>query len=354
MLSRMARHRWDPVCRPPTDLVAPVPVDPTGIKGPTRGQAAGPSWRRVAAGLYVPATASLETPEQRILEASARLPAGGAITAWAACRLHGSTFHDGLEADGATQIPVPLAVGPRGGVRRDRTVSVHFARFSPADWTVIQGIPTMRPVRATFDEMRRRGDVREAVVVLDMMAAAKLVSGAQLATYAASHRGAHRVGIVLDAVTYHSEHSRSPNEVRLRLVAELEAGFPRLLVNCPIHDPHGRLLGVADLFDIVAGLVIEFDGADHRSVARHSRDILKDEDLRACRLEVIRVTGTQLGDTATLVPRLRAARARSAFEQPADRLWIVRPKADVLDAQLREQIALGELMAKWDRELRGA
>ena len=41
-----------------------------------------------------------------------RLPAVGAVTGWAACRLHGAAFFDGLAPDGVTPLPVPLAVGP--------------------------------------------------------------------------------------------------------------------------------------------------------------------------------------------------------------------------------------------------
>ncbi len=46
-----------------------------------------------------------------------------------------------------------------------------------------------------------------------------------------------------------SEHSRSPNETRLRLIVELDAGITALHVNCPVHDRDGRLLGIADLLD---------------------------------------------------------------------------------------------------------
>jgi hypothetical protein len=46
---------WDPRCVPPVNLVRPVPVDPTGARGPTKAQAAGPRWRRTSKGLHVPA-----------------------------------------------------------------------------------------------------------------------------------------------------------------------------------------------------------------------------------------------------------------------------------------------------------
>jgi CBS domain-containing protein len=328
--------------------VVPAPVDPTGKLGPTRGQAAGPNWRKTSAGHYVPAATPVDVPEQRILEASLRLPPQGAVTGWAACRLHGANLHDGLERNGTTQIPVPLAVGTRGGIRRDSRISVDFERLTSNDWMLVQGVRTMKPVRATFDAMRRTDDVREAVVALDMMAAAKLVSIKQVAGYAETRTGARRIGVVRAALPLASEHSRSPNETRTRLVAVVDAGLPRdLLVNCAILDRHGRLLGIADLLDTEAGLVIEFDGADHRGVARHSRDVIKEDDLRGCELEVVRVTGPQLLDIPVLVRRLRTARGRARFVPEPARKWVARPRANDLDQLLRERAALGEVYQAW-------
>jgi len=344
----MPTHHWDPVCSPPRGLVVPVPVDPTGKLGPTRGQAAGPRWRKTSAGHYVPADTRVDVPEQRILEASMRLPPLGAVTGWAACRLYGATFHDGLERDGTTQIPVPLAVGARGGVRRDPRISVDFEGLTRDDWSLVQGIRTMKRVRATFDAMRGTLDVREAVVALDMMVAARLVSIQQLQAYAESRGGAHRIGLVRSALPLASEHSRSPNETRTRLIAVLDAGLPNdLLVNCGIHDRSDRLLGIADLLDTEAGLVIEFDGADHRGVTRHSRDVIKDDDLRGCELEVVRVTGSQLRDVPVLVRRLHAARTRARFVPEAERTWVAHPRANDLDQVLAERAALGTVYQAW-------
>jgi hypothetical protein len=323
-------------------------VDPAGRAGPTRGQAAGPKWRKTSSGHYVPADTPADVPEQRILEASIRLPPKGAVTGWAACRLRGATFHDGLQPDGLTQIPVPLAVGQRGGVRRDDRITVDFEQLTDDDWTLVHGIRTMKPVRAVFDAMRRTTDVREAVVALDMMAAAQLVSLQQVATYAARRTGSRRIAVARAALPLVSEHSKSPNETRTRLIAVLDAGLPPdLLVNCAMLDRHGRLLGVADLLDTEAGLVIEFDGADHRGVVRHSRDVIKDEDLRGCGLEVVRVTGPQLGDVPVLVRRLRAARARARFAAEPDRRWVARPPANDLDQRLAERAALGIVYQGW-------
>lgn len=334
----MARHRWDARCPAPTGLVPPTRIDPTGVTGPTRGQAAGRRWVRVGHGWYVPADAPRHLPEQRVLEAAALLPSYGAVTGWAACRMARATFLDGVADDGRTTLPVQLAVGSKGRIRpRPGIVVVSHERLAPWEWHVRHGVRVTRPERATFDEMRRTGDLRHAVEVVDMMAAARATSPARVAAYARARWGTPGRGLVLDALRLASEHSRSPRETRLRLVALLDAGLPALLVNCPVYSRDGRFLGVVDLLDLVAGLAIEFDGAEHRHRARHTADVRKEDRLRRHGLEVVRVTGTDLADVASTVDRLLAARARARFEPIADRSWVACPPADTLDEHLPEQ-----------------
>ena len=50
----------------PVGLVRPVPVDPSGVHGPTRGAAAGPRWRRTSPNRYVRSDTP-DSVEQRIL-----------------------------------------------------------------------------------------------------------------------------------------------------------------------------------------------------------------------------------------------------------------------------------------------
>lgn len=78
-----------------------------------------------------------------------RLPDGGAVTGWAACRLHRVGLLDGLEPDGVRQIPVPLVVGR--------------------------------------DAMRLADDEREAAVVPAMVAAAKKSSLVRMRRYVDDH-----------------------------------------------------------------------------------------------------------------------------------------------------------------------
>ena len=314
-------HRWDPVRRPPARLVRPVPVDPNGRRGPTRGQAAGPRWRRTSHGLYVPASVDDGVPEQRILEQAARLPPEGAVTGWAACLLHGAALLDGRLPDGTTRQPVPLAVGPRARIAPDPGARLSHDRLDDGERTVRRGIPCVTVERAAFDAMRTALDLREAVLAMDMVAAAELTSVLRMRHYGQGRSGWAGVGQVRAALDLASEHSRSPNETRLRLVWVLDAGLPIPEVNRPVLDRGGRLLGVADLLDVAAGVVGEYDGADHRAARRHTRDVAKEDALREHGLEVFRVTALDLPRTDLVVSRMRRSRSRARFLSEDARSW---------------------------------
>ena len=330
-----------------------MPVDPAGVAGPTRGQAAGPRWRRTSRGFHVPSWVDGSLPEQRVMEQSVRLPAGGAVTGWAALRLHGGGFFDGLAPDGRTPFPVPLALGPRGDVRPDASVVLDRDRLDPQEVVVRRGIACTRVPRALFDAMRRRENRREAVVDMDMAAAAELTSLRRQQAYVATRAGWTGVAQVRWALALASEHSRSPNESRMRLVWLLDAGLPPPLVNQPVHDRAGRLLGVADLLDVEAGLVGEFDGADHRGATQHSRDVGREERFRRAGLEMFHVTGPDLHDTRLVARRMLSSRARARWLAPTERRWVVEPPRGsesewTLDERLDHRDWLAACWAAWE------
>ena len=340
-------HPWNPACSPPK-LVLPVKVDPSGKTGPTKSQAAGRKWRRTSAGLHVPADTNRTLPEQRILEQSMRLPPGAGVTGWAGLRLFGAAFFDGLGQDGRTPLPVPLALGCRGRLRPNEQTQLIYERLTDSDLTRIQGIATTTLLRSAFDAVRLAPDDREATVALDMVLAAGRLSPQRLATFVAARPGWPRIARARTALSLCSEHSRSPAETRLRLVWSLDAGLPRPWVNCPIRSKEsGRLLGIADLLDEHAGLVVEYDGADHRHAARHTKDVDREDLLRRHGLEVVRVTSGTLRRRSTVVDRLVAARERAKHLPEADRAWIAVPPRD----DLEDQIAAREAEAGWREAL---
>ena len=319
----MARepHRWSPVCSPPVGLVRPVRRQPHDLSGPTRAEARGKAWRQTSWGYYVPAEVDESVPEQRILEQSVRAPAGGAVTGWAGCRCWGARFFDGLRPDGVTLMPVPIVTGGQG-LRGDERIVVLRDRIGPEEIVVRHGIPCARELRALFDAMRCH-DLREAVVDMDMMAAAERVSISRMCRYAAGHPGWTGLPVVMAALPLASEHSRSPNETRTRLVWVLDAGLPPPLVNRPIFDRAGRLLGIADLLDVEAGLVGEFDGADHRGARGQTKDAGREDLFRRHGLEVFHVTGLDLAHTDRVVDRMLSARARALWQREAERRWTI-------------------------------
>jgi hypothetical protein len=284
-----------------------------------------------------------------------RLPPGGAVTGWASLRLRGGAFFDGLAPDGRTRLPVPLAVGQGSKLRGDHRVALSREPLNRDETEVLHGVVCTTVCRALFDEMRRVRDLREAVVAMDMAAAALLVSVARMHRFLDTHRSWRRSTLVADALELASERSMSPNETRTRLIWRLDARLPVPLVNQEIWDHRGRLLGVADLLDVEAGLVGEFDGADHRQARRHAHDIAREVNLRRAELEVFRVAGPDLADRAMVAERMHFHRGRARWLPPHERPWTIVPpsgwqREQTLDEYLEEQEFRRELHAAHERD----
>jgi hypothetical protein len=258
---------------------------------------------------------------QRIVEAAVLLPPGGAVTGWASLHLRGAFFLDGQRYGDLR--PVPLVVGP--GHRRRPQDGIRFLEDRVGRVEAVYRIPCTPALRAVFDEMRLSDDLREAVVAIDMAAAATLATVAQMTAFVAGHSRWNGVPLARQALSLADGDSASPQETRYRLVWVLDAGLPRPLVNQPVFDRRGKLLGYPDLLDPVAGLVGEYDGDDHRKAARHSGDVAREAGLRAVGLEVTRATGADVRDRAMLAARILEARGRARFEDPDRRRWTLTP-----------------------------
>jgi len=318
----MDEEQWQPKCTFPDGLVRPVPIDAKGLTGPTPGQARRGRWVQTSHGLHVPADTDRTLVEQRILEQSMRLGDTGAVTGWASLRLAGGGFFDGLARDGKTELPVALAGAGRVQTLPGSTVSRD--RIPANEVEIRHGIRCTTVERALFDEMRRTGDLRDAVVAMDMGAAAELTSIRRMRAYVTSRSRARGSKLCLEALELASERSRSPAETRMALVWILDAGLPRPLRNRAVYGRQGQLLGVPDLFDPVAGVVGEYDGADHRGRERHRHDVGREDRFRRHRLECFRVVAGD--DVATVADRMITTRVRAAFLPPTERPWsLVRP-----------------------------
>ena len=326
-------HRWDPIAPPVSGLVVPVHIDPTGISGPTRAQARGPRWRITSPGWAVPAHVSDTLVEQRILEAHARGGDEAVITGWAALRLQGGGFFDGLARDGRTRLAVPVAAN--GARLRSRDgIDVVADRIPPDEVVVVHGMRCARVERALFDEMRRIGEVREMAVAIGAACAARLTSVRRMRAYVATRRWYRGICLAREAVELAVEGARSPQEDRFRLIWELDAGWGRPLLNRDVFDEHGRWVATPDLLDPVRWVAGEYAGADHRDRDQHAWDVSREADLRAVGLEYVEVVGRDLRARRVVVRRMEQAAERAVH---LTRRWHLGPPARSLDELLDER-----------------
>lgn len=337
-------HKWDPVCPPPTGLVRPSRLDAKGLEGPTRSQVRGKAWRRTSWGRYLPSSVDGERVEQRVLEQSARLADGSAVTGWASLRLAGANFFDGLDTDGVTRLPVPVALGGRNRIHGDEEVWLSQESLPPDEQVVRHGVPCTTIPRALFDEIRRVGRLRAGIVAAEMAYAARLTSPRLMREFVDAHPATTKVQLVRDVLAWAQEHSRSPQESRMRLVWIFDARLPPPLCNRPVFDLHGRLLGIPDILDPVAGVVGEYDGAEHVARQRRQHDAGRYDRFRAHELEYFNVVAGDLSDRRLVVRRMLATRSRARFLAPGRHPWTLEPPA-----WWRVRPSLDELLAKHPR-----
>jgi hypothetical protein len=332
-------EEWSKVA-PRVRVVTPVRVDPTGRRGPTKGQAQGSAWRRTSEGLYVPAEVGPASVEQRVVEQGVRLRRG-AVTGWAALRLLGGGYFDGLDRDGRTPLPVTIAAnGDR--LRSGSGVDVRRVAIEESEVVVRYGVRCAAPERALFDAVRWAETLEDRVVAIDMAAAGELTSLRRLTSYTRTRRHVQGRVLVIQALWWADERADSPQEVRLRLIWRRRFSWPPPLVNHTVLDLSGRRLGTPDLVSVDLGMGAEYDGAEHRRRGRHRRDVRRLDDFQRAGLEIATFVGEDLDDEELVVDRLRAT-ARRAGRLP--RRWTVAPPGHSLDERLDHRdhmIALAE------------
>ena len=260
--------------------------------------------------------------EQRILEAAQRLPVGGAVSGWAALRLAGGGFFDGLEPDGSAPKPVRLVVPPPHNLRPQDLISVGRERLEPAEIVTLHGVLCTSPLRAAFDEARHSVNVREAVVVVDMALAAGLFRLEEYVVYARSRRNWPGAMQARAAGRLADERSLSPGETRMRLVWVLDARLPVPRCNWPIADLDGQRLGKPDLFSNELGVVGEYNGAEHRTRARQAQDVKREDGFLGVGLECFTVVGPDQFDIKLVLARIRATCERARTSRRT-RGWLI-------------------------------
>lgn len=103
--------------------------------------------------------------------------------------------------------------------------------------------------------------------------------------------------------------AESPKETALRL-ALLHHGLPVPLVNPPVHDAGGAVIGYGDLVYPDHRVIVEYDGEHHRTDSRQFyRDVERHEALTRAGYVVLR----QTKETPAIGPRSIQARAEAAL-----------------------------------------
>lgn len=294
--------------------------------GVSRDVTRGPRWRRVCRGYYTPVVAEPPTPTQRILDIAPLIPFTGALTGWAAAYVHGVDQLDGL--DPMSMAPLPITINLGRDLGRASTERIIYSRelLPQRARQIRHGLSVTTPPRTAFDGTRWASDLVEAVAFLDQVTHVFPLSTEALAVL--SRPGGRWTGIdqFRRAVTLTDSAAANAWESRLRMFAMRQAGMPRLVVNQPVFDLDERFLGIPDLLDPEAGLVLEFDGQDHRKRRQHRSDNIREEELELVNLTVCRVDSLDLGQPAALQTRLRARRAQGlARDRRRDRWTLKQP-----------------------------
>ena len=144
-------------------------------------------------------------------------------------------------------------------------------------------------------------------------------------------RGASRCAgraAVHEALSLAREGSRSPPETRLRLVWTQRRRAPGAVGEPTCRGPRGHARSATpDLFDEEAGTVVEYDGEEHRSAARHDHDVRRAGAVPPRRAGVRRrsprVTCTAVPGPRRTPPE-RRGRGRASLAV-GDRAWRLAP-----------------------------
>lgn len=255
-------------------------------------------------GVHVRADADRMGPLLRSAAVAAVLPQGAALGGWAAAYRLGVTDLDGLGANGSTLLPVPVCLQPTTQMRRRPQIHPMRSAFTDEDLVQLDGVPVTSPERTCFDLMRAPVlpmgpavpilELEEAVVGVDAMLRAGLVSVASMRQYVDRRPRWRGVPLARRALDLADGRSRSCPESRFRVLWTVEAGLAGPLVNHPVCDPAGELLGIPDLLDPEAALVGEYDGQHHRDLAQHTADNVREEIFEEHGLLVVRASSSDL------------------------------------------------------------
>ncbi len=282
----------------------------------------GPRWRSPFRGFHTPSIPGPPPPAQRLADAVALVPPGGAVAGWAAAHLLGASELDGRGRSGHDSEDIVIVV-PRSTHLTVRA-GVRYRRWALADDDLreVAGTRVTSPIRTAFD-LARASTVEEGLVATDIACRQLGIDPRDVEEYLRAHPRKRGVPVARAVLSLTDPRSRSSGETRLRYVWVVEAGLPRPQCNPYVLDADGVVVAMPDLLDLESGLAGEYDGSTHRGLREHTEDNAREECLEDLGVEVVRATSLDLGPArARTVGRLLAGQRRAAS---ATRAWGWRP-----------------------------
>ncbi len=263
------------------------------------------------------------SPQQRVLEAAAVLPADGAITGWAALAWQRVRWVDGCETDGSER-PVTVLT-PGSQARAQAGIEVSKERLLPRTRQILDGVMLTDAHRSTAFEVRRAATPLSAVRWLDLVAASDLISLTEMAAYAETLSGWTGIDRLRWAIALADENVWSPPETDLRLTFRVRMGISGVVSNRPVFDLDGRHIGTPDVLDLGRGVVAEYDGALHLAGKQRTKDLRREGAFRRVGLEYVTMVAADRRDPADFIRRAQEARSRARRTPVADRQWTIDP-----------------------------
>lgn len=283
--------------------------------GITDARALPDDWVSTSHGVALPRYVTEDADASAIATAVTLLGEHNVLGGWAAMQFQGVPFFDarGYGPD------VRVHCLPGSQLRRRPGIRPTEGLMHPDEYMAFNGIKVASIARAAFDEMCRARSLDNAVIVADM-AVSRITPGGRTSLGAIDHvieshfkvRGKARAQ---KALLRAANRSASPSETLVRLRAEHDAGLKGLLLNQPIFGIDGSLLGIADVLEPEAGLVLEADGDHHRDRIEHADDNRREEGFEAAGLVVARFTAIDHRDRWGIVGRINQAHRRARFER---------------------------------------
>ena len=264
----------------------------------TKKQLRSSAWVRLRQDVYADAALPL-THRVLVSAVGLSLPAGAGFCGRSAAVLWGLTDIAAVTDPVEVLLPAGLRWHPDDGVRIRRTVALQSLQRVGRWWC------TSRVDTAV--ELIRRGDVDDAVVTLDRLVDAGLVSLIDVRdAVAALPRGrgnaqARRVAELADGF------AESPQETRLRLLF-LRAGLPAPVAQYRVFDDDG-LIGRVDFAYPDLRIAIEYDGLWHGERQAFLADRRRLNRMVAAGWVILHVTVADLRHPERLAARVRALRA---------------------------------------------